>query len=75
MKSWLILFVLALALTSVTCAKKEQREQTFFEDTGKKMDEGLRKTGDEIDKGLNKAGEEIQKGLDQAGDKVKDATE
>lgn len=72
MKNWILFFALSIALMGAACANKEQ---TVFEDAGKKVDQGIQKTGDKIGNDLNKAGEEIHKGFDRAGEKVKDATQ
>jgi hypothetical protein len=61
--------------TSTSAPENQEKKQGLFEETGKKMDQGIQKTGEKIDQGLNKAGEGIQKGLNQAGEKVKDATQ
>lgn len=57
MKNWLVLIVLSAALLGVSCTKSES---TRFEDTGKKMDQGIHNAGENIDHNLNKAGEKVK---------------
>ena len=57
MKRVLVLFAVAIALTSGACAKKES---TLFEDNGKKMDQGIHNAGENVDKSLNKTGEKVK---------------
>lgn len=57
MKNWCLLVVVSVALMSVGCEKKAS---TTFEDTGKKVDQGIHNAGENIDKNMNKAGEKVK---------------
>lgn len=57
MKSWFMVLALAVAVTSVACNKSKN---SVFEDTGKKMDNGIHNAGENVDKNLNKAGEKVK---------------
>ncbi len=72
MKNWILFFALSIALMGAACANKEQ---TVFEDAGKKADQGIQKTKEKVDRDLNKADEGIQKTGDKIGDDLNKAGE
>ncbi|MBF0104573.1 MAG: hypothetical protein HQM16_04515 [Deltaproteobacteria bacterium] len=74
MKKLFLLCVMSILLMNVACDKKEQTN-SFFEDAGKKMDQGIQKTEDKLDSGLNKSGKKIQTGLNKAGEKIIEITD
>jgi hypothetical protein len=57
MKKCILLLALSFALAGVACDKKAS---SVFEDTGKKVDQGIHNAGENIDNNLNKAGEKVK---------------
>jgi len=52
--------------------KKEVEKLPFFENVGKKVDQGIKKMGYKVGRGLSKTGDKIQDGLVHAGKRMKE---
>ena len=79
MKKLFVIFILSFVMMHVAC---EKNESTLFEDTGKKMDQGMRNmdqnmhdTAQTIDAGFQKAGAKIQEGYNKVEEEAKNVTE
>ena len=57
MKKWMLMAISLVMIIGVGCSDKKQ---TFFEDTGEKMDKGVHDAGEAMDKGMHDAGKKVE---------------